>query len=67
MDKAGVPQTVAMRVSGHKTTSTWRRYRITDTDEVRKALTQTQAAIHAQQEQARKVVELRRPAEGQQA
>jgi integrase len=65
MDKAGVRQTVAMRVSGHKTTSTWRRYRITDADEVQKALMQTEAAIHAQQEQSRKVVEFRRTTEGQ--
>ena len=67
MDKAGVKQTVAMRVTGHKTPSMWRRYRITSTDEVRDALAQTQTAIRAQQEQARNVVELRRAAEGHKA
>src|SRR5262245_7154235 len=55
---AGVAQTVAMKVTGHKTPSMWRRYRITSADEVRDALARTQTAIRAQREQARNVLEV---------
>jgi integrase len=59
MDRAGVAQTVAMKVTGHKSPSMWRRYRITSTDEVRDALARTQTAIRAQREYASNVVALR--------
>lgn len=64
MDRAGVKQTVAMKITAHKTPSMWRRYRITSTEEVRDALALTQTAIRAQQDQARNVVALRPANEG---
>ena len=45
MMKTRVPQATAMAISGHKTTSTFRRYHIIDTDEIRTALEQTQQYI----------------------
>jgi len=36
--RSGTPQSVAMKVTGHKTDSMFRRYNITDTDDIRKAL-----------------------------
>jgi integrase len=64
MDRAGVRQTVAMKITGHKTSSMWRRYRITSVEEVRDALALTQTAIRAQQDQASNVVALRPASEG---
>ena len=40
MIKRGVPQVVAMAVSGHKTDSMFRRYAITDKSAIQEALTQ---------------------------
>lgn len=34
MRKAGVPQVVRMKISGHKTDSMERRYNIVDTDDI---------------------------------
>ena len=42
MYKAGVSQVVAMKISGHKTDSVYRRYRIVDEDDIEKALPVTQ-------------------------
>jgi len=64
MDRAGVKQAVAMKITGHKTPSMLRRYRITSVEEVREALALTQTAIRAQQDQASNVVALRSVAEG---
>ena len=64
MDRAGVAQTVAMKVTGHRTPSMWRRYRITSAEEGRDALTRTQGAIRAQRDQERNVVALRPVADG---
>ena len=36
--RSGTPQSVAMKVTGHKTDSMFRRYKITHTDDIRKAL-----------------------------
>ena len=47
MDRAGVSQTVAMRISGHKTASVYRRYRIVAEDDLREALARTQASLAA--------------------
>ena len=58
---------MAMKVTGHRTPSMWRRYRITSTDEVRDALARTQGAIRAHREQAHNVVELRPAADGSSA
>ena len=47
MDRAGVSQAVAMRISGHKTASIYRRYRIVDENDLREALERTQASLAA--------------------
>jgi integrase len=47
---AGVDQSVAMRVTGHQTTSVFMRYRITTDADVRAALARTDAAINAARE-----------------
>jgi hypothetical protein len=39
-----------MKVTGHKTTSMYRRYRIIDENEIREALERTQAHLNASQE-----------------
>jgi integrase len=38
LDQAGVSQTVAMQITGHKTASVYRRYRIVSTHDLRQAL-----------------------------
>jgi len=47
MDRAGVSQAVAMRISGHKTASVYRRYRIVVEDDLREAMARTQASLAA--------------------
>jgi hypothetical protein len=41
---AGVDQTVAMKITGHRTVSVFQRYRIVSDDDVRAALERTKAA-----------------------
>lgn len=41
MIRAGVPQTVAMKITGHRTTSIFDRYNVSDTDDLREALRKT--------------------------
>lgn len=41
MIRAGVPQSVAMKITGHKTDAMFRRYNIVDTDGIKEALTKT--------------------------
>jgi phenylalanyl-tRNA synthetase beta subunit len=46
MEKSGkVTQAVAMRITGHKTDSVYRRYRIVDEADIEKALEATQDSI----------------------
>jgi integrase len=45
MDRAGVSQSVAMALSGHKTASVYRRYRIVDEVDLRQALARMQADL----------------------
>ena len=44
-EKAGVRQVVAMKISGHKIASIYRRYRIVDEADTADALTPTEAAL----------------------
>jgi len=48
MVRADVPQSVAMRISGHKTAAVFRRHDITTEDDIREAMRRTQAPIAAQ-------------------
>jgi integrase len=48
-ERAGVSQAVAMKITGHKTASVYRRYRIVDERDVREALAKTEVAIAAEQ------------------
>ena len=55
---SGVKEQLAMKITGHKTNSMYRRYRIVDEDELRQAQEQQQAYLQSQM-QTRKVVPLR--------
>ena len=47
--RSGVPQSVALRITGHKTASMFTRYNITDTEDVREALRSAQRYRDSQQ------------------
>ena len=50
LSRAGVSEVVAMKITGHKTASMYRRYRIIDEREIREALEKTQDYLSASQE-----------------
>jgi integrase len=59
MIRAGVPQSVAMAITGHRTISMFLRYNITSDHDMRDALRKTQAHVAAQFEE-QKVVDIGR-------
>ena len=63
MVRAGVPQTVAMKISGHRTAAVFRRYDITTEGDIRDAMRRTQAHI-ARQAPTLAVVPLEEASEG---
>jgi integrase len=59
LSRANVPEQLAMKITGHKTNSMYRRYRIVDEDELREAQEKLQAHL-AEQSKASKVASLSR-------
>jgi len=56
LERAGVSQAVARKITGYKTISVYQRYRIVNEADIRDALTRTEAAIAKQTE--RKMISL---------
>src|SRR5215475_14358224 len=52
LSRAGVPEAVAMEITGHKTRSMYRRYRIVDESDLRQATERLQAHLEAQPREA---------------
>lgn len=50
LDRSGVGQAVAMKITGHKTVSVYQRYRIVNESDMRDALERAQAAIASSKE-----------------
>ncbi len=48
LSRAGVPEVVAMKITGHKTNSMYRRYRIVDESELREAQEKMQSHLKSQ-------------------
>jgi integrase len=64
MIRAGVPQTVAMSITGHKTVSMFNRYNITNQDDRREALRKTAAHVAAAPRTSSNVVRMKERAAG---
>ena len=58
MIRAGVPESVAMKISGHKSATIFKRYDIVSHDDIAEALRKT--AKHLRERQVRKVVPIRK-------
>ncbi|HEX9444419.1 MAG TPA: site-specific integrase, partial [Candidatus Binatia bacterium] len=52
LSRAGVPEAVAMEITGHKTRSMYRRYRIVDESDLRQATERLQAHLEEQPKEA---------------
>src|SRR5262249_53696227 len=52
LSRAGVPEQIAMRITGHKTASMYRRYRIVDERDLREATESLQAYLKMQPQTA---------------
>lgn len=55
MIRAGVAQTIAMKITGHKTATMFERYNIADTDDLREALAKTALYREAGREKVRAI------------
>lgn len=61
MERAGVPRTTAMKITGHKTEAVYRRYAITDKESTAEGMKKI-AEFRRRQARDRSVVPLRREA-----
>jgi len=52
LERAGVSQSVALQVSGHRTTSVYRHYRIVDEEDLREAFSRAEAFVERAVQQA---------------
>jgi integrase len=55
MIRAGVAQTIAMKITGHKTATMFQRYNIADTEDLREALSATALYREAGREKVRSI------------